>query len=161
MQARYGVCEEDTRQRARWAGRGRRAPSCSPQFGRNQQPCAGEVDVDCARLQWTPACLVTIIPASSTHTLPAPLSPQDDAFAAAHFLHARTLREAADLHRQLLRVLALQVGAFPCLSYAPCFLLRALCSMLYCTADGVSSRLLVLSLRVGISPVSHSSRPRV
>lgn len=39
-------------------------------------------------------------------------SGESEAFAAQHFLHARNLREAADLHRQLLRALSLQqVGA--------------------------------------------------
>ncbi|EFJ47234.1 hypothetical protein VOLCADRAFT_120994 [Volvox carteri f. nagariensis] len=41
-------------------------------------------------------------------------SGESEDFASAHFLHARNLREAADLHRQLLRVLAMQqVGATP------------------------------------------------
>ncbi|KXZ53733.1 hypothetical protein GPECTOR_6g650 [Gonium pectorale] len=35
-------------------------------------------------------------------------SGESEEFASRHFLHARNLREAADLHRQLLRVLALQ-----------------------------------------------------
>ncbi|GIL53593.1 hypothetical protein Vafri_9207 [Volvox africanus] len=39
-------------------------------------------------------------------------SGESEDFAAAHFLHSKNLREAADLHRQLLRVLAMQqVGA--------------------------------------------------
>ncbi|KAG2499784.1 hypothetical protein HYH03_002081 [Edaphochlamys debaryana] len=38
-------------------------------------------------------------------------SGESEEFASAHFLHGRNLREAADLHRQLLRVLAMQQAA--------------------------------------------------
>ncbi|GLC69391.1 hypothetical protein PLESTF_000824800 [Pleodorina starrii] len=105
--------EEDGRRRSGGAGPGPGAAAAAREAARRRRKHAAAMQ---ARFRHSRSDALSALAALVAFEA----SGESEDFAAAHFLHARNLREAADLHRQLLRVLAMQqVGASPLAAAAP------------------------------------------